>query len=109
MSLALAESRTPDLADARDLLRRVWGHAEFRGLQAGIIEDVLAGRDALAVLPTGGGKSVCYQLPAILRPEVAFSGEVQPDAAAIGDLHHRAHEACYIANSVRATVAVEPR
>ena len=37
MSLALAESRSPDLADARDLLRRVWGHAEFRGLQAGII------------------------------------------------------------------------
>ena len=68
MSLALAESRTPDLADARDLLRRVWGHAEFRGLQAGIIEDVLAGRDVLAVLPTGGGKSVCYQVPAILRP-----------------------------------------
>jgi ATP-dependent DNA helicase RecQ len=68
MSLALAESRTPDLADARDLLRRVWGHGEFRGLQAGIIEDVLAGRDVLAVLPTGGGKSVCYQLPAILRP-----------------------------------------
>lgn len=44
-----------------------------------------------------------------LRPEVAFSGDVQPDATAIGDLHHRAHEACYIANSVRATVAVEPR
>lgn len=44
-----------------------------------------------------------------LRPEVVFSGDVQPDAAAIGDLHHRAHEACYIANSVRATVAVEPR
>ena len=44
-----------------------------------------------------------------LRPEVVLSGDVQPDMAAIGDLHHRAHEACYIANSVRATVAVEPR
>ena len=44
-----------------------------------------------------------------LRPEVVFSGKVQPDAAALGDLHHRAHEACYIANSIRAEVAVEPR
>ena len=44
-----------------------------------------------------------------LRPEVVFSGEKQPDAAAIGDLHHRAHEACYIANSIRAAVTVEPR
>jgi len=44
-----------------------------------------------------------------LRPEVVFSGEARPDAAAIGDLHHRAHEACYIANSIRAEVAVEPR
>ena len=44
-----------------------------------------------------------------LRPEAAFSGDVQPDAAAIGDLHHRAHEACYIANSIRAPVTVEPR
>ena len=44
-----------------------------------------------------------------LRPEVVFSGETQPDAAALGDLHHRAHEACYIANSIRAGVVVEPR
>ncbi|CAL1690118.1 hypothetical protein MMB232_00239 [Brevundimonas subvibrioides] len=42
-----------------------------------------------------------------LRPEVVFSG-AGPDAAALADLHHRAHEACYIANSVRAEVRVEP-
>ena len=42
-----------------------------------------------------------------LRPEVVFSG-AGPDAAALADLHHRAHEACYIANSVRAQVRVEP-
>ncbi|WP_333591673.1 DEAD/DEAH box helicase, partial [Brevundimonas sp.] len=57
-----------DLAAARDLLKRVWGHGGFRGLQAGVIAEALAGRDVLAVLPTGGGKSVCYQIPAILRP-----------------------------------------
>jgi len=49
----------------------VFGHADFRGLQADVIGEVLAGRDALAILPTGGGKSLCYQIPALLRPGVA--------------------------------------
>lgn len=44
-----------------------------------------------------------------LRPAVVFSGERQPDAAALAALHHRAHEACYIANSIRAEVTIEPR
>lgn len=44
-----------------------------------------------------------------LRPAAAFSGETQPDSAALDDLHHRAHEACYIANSIRAEVTIEPR
>lgn len=57
-----------DLGAARDLLRRVWGHGDFRGLQAQVVAQALAGRDVLAVLPTGGGKSVCYQIPALLRP-----------------------------------------
>lgn len=56
------------LDDAREVLRRTFGHAEFRGLQAGVIGEALAGRSALAVLPTGGGKSLCYQIPALLRP-----------------------------------------
>ncbi len=44
-----------------------------------------------------------------LRPAATFSGALVPDAAAIDDLHHRAHEACYIANSIRAEVTVEAR
>lgn len=44
-----------------------------------------------------------------LRPAVAFSGDNRPDAAAVDALHHRAHEACYIANSIRAEVTIEPR
>lgn len=44
-----------------------------------------------------------------LRPAVVFSGPGQPDAAAVDALHHRAHEACYIANSIRAEVTIEPR
>ena len=58
----------PSLAEARATLERVWGHADFRGRQAEVVGEILAGRDVLAVLPTGGGKSVCYQIPAMLRP-----------------------------------------
>ena len=56
------------LDPARALLRRVFGHDDFRGLQSRVIAEALAGRNALAVLPTGGGKSVCYQIPSLLRP-----------------------------------------
>ena len=68
MSLVLDSPPAATLDGARDVLRRVFGHAEFRGLQAEVIEEVLAGRNAMAVLPTGGGKSLCYQIPAIVRP-----------------------------------------
>jgi len=57
-----------DLAAARDLLKRVWGYDDFRGLQAEVIGTLLEGGDALVLMPTGGGKSLCYQLPALLRP-----------------------------------------
>ncbi|MET3526725.1 DNA helicase RecQ [Phenylobacterium koreense] len=57
----------PDLDGAREILRRTFGHADFRGRQAEVIAEVLAGRSAMAVLPTGGGKSVCYQIPAMMR------------------------------------------
>ena len=62
----------PDLAEARATLARVFGHRRFRGLQAEVVAHVLAGADGLAVLPTGGGKSVCYQIPALLRPGVGL-------------------------------------
>lgn len=44
----------------------------------------------------------------VLRPALTWGGDAQPDAAALDDLHHRAHEGCYIANSIRAEVRVEP-
>ncbi|WP_409019335.1 DNA helicase RecQ [Brevundimonas vesicularis] len=63
---------SPRLPEARKLLKRVWGHGDFRGLQAEVVSEILDGRDVMAVLPTGGGKSVCYQVPAILRPGVGL-------------------------------------
>ena len=62
----------PLLSQARETLRSVFGHADFRGLQDKVIAELLAGRDAIAVLPTGGGKSLCYQIPALLRPGVGL-------------------------------------
>jgi ATP-dependent DNA helicase RecQ len=51
-----------------DALKRYFGFDAFRPLQEAIVGDVLAGRDVFALLPTGGGKSLCYQLPALLTP-----------------------------------------
>ncbi|MGI9347146.1 MAG: DNA helicase RecQ [Gammaproteobacteria bacterium] len=59
-----------NLAAARHVLQRVFGHNDFVGRQAEVIAETLDGRDALAIMPTGGGKSLCYQIPAILRPGV---------------------------------------
>ena len=57
-----------DLSSAAlDVLREVFGYSAFRGPQADIVAQVAAGGDALVLMPTGGGKSLCYQVPAILR------------------------------------------
>ena len=59
-------------ASAHSILDEVFGYAAFRGQQAAIIDRVAAGGDALVLMPTGGGKSLCYQIPALLRPGTAI-------------------------------------
>jgi ATP-dependent DNA helicase RecQ len=59
---------TPDL---HDILRRTFGYTAFRGQQAAVIDRVMAGRHTLALMPTGAGKSLCYQIPALARTGTA--------------------------------------
>jgi ATP-dependent DNA helicase RecQ len=56
----------PDTLDPRVMLQRVFGFPEFRGVQRDVIDRVLAGKRTLAVMPTGAGKSLCYQLPSLM-------------------------------------------
>jgi ATP-dependent DNA helicase RecQ len=63
---------TDAMTDLAAALKRVFGFDHFRAGQEGVIGDVLAGRDVLALMPTGGGKSVCFQLPALLQSGITL-------------------------------------
>jgi ATP-dependent DNA helicase RecQ len=77
------------------ILREVFGYAAFRGPQAGIIDHVVAGGDALVLMPTGGGKSLCYQIPAIVRQRAGLGTTivVSPLIALMHDQVGALHEA----------------
>lgn len=66
--LASSRPSSPLLAQAREALQHHWGYRDFRPLQRRAILAALYGRDCLTLLPTGGGKSLCYQVPALVLP-----------------------------------------
>jgi ATP-dependent DNA helicase RecQ len=66
---AISPARSP--ASLHEAVERFWGYTTFRPLQREAMEAVLAGRDSIVVMPTGGGKSLCFQAPATIRPGLA--------------------------------------
>jgi len=69
---AMNIQRSPTIEGIHATLQRVFGYACFRPHQQAIIEELIAGHDAFVLMPTGGGKSLCYQIPALHRPGVAL-------------------------------------
>ena len=68
----IEDSYQPAMPDPRDILGSTFGFAEYRGVQEQVIERVMAGEHTLAVMPTGSGKSLCYQIPGLARPGTAL-------------------------------------
>jgi ATP-dependent DNA helicase RecQ len=94
---------------ALDLLQRTFGYREFRGPQRAIVDHVVAGGDALVLMPTGGGKSLCYQIPALLRDGTGLV--VSPLIALMQDqvdaLRQLGVRAAFLNSSLDASAAAE--
>ncbi|MCE7612431.1 DEAD/DEAH box helicase, partial [Vibrio fluvialis] len=67
MTATLIAEQSDALPDPQTILRDVFGYQTFRDGQQEVIESAVAGRDSLVIMPTGGGKSLCYQIPALAR------------------------------------------
>jgi len=106
---ATAQAALPFADRALEILRQVFGYPEFRGLQREIIDHVVAGGDALVLMPTGGGKSLCYQIPALVRPGLGVV--VSPLIALMKDqvdaLRQAGVRAAYLNSTLSAAEALE--
>jgi ATP-dependent DNA helicase RecQ len=91
--------------DPRDVLRDTFGYAHFRGPQQAIIEALIAGEDALVLMPTGGGKSLCYQIPALVRDGAGVV--ISPLIALMQDQVSALHELGVRASFLNSTLAPE--
>lgn len=90
--------------DSLEALKRHFGFGEFRPAQEEIIQELIAGRDALVVMPTGGGKSLCYQLPALVREGAALV--ISPLIALMKDQVDALRERGLSATMINSTVSL---
>ena len=60
------------MQEALQILKKYWKHDSFRSLQKEIIESIHSGKDTLAILPTGGGKSICFQVPSLMKEGICL-------------------------------------
>ncbi|MDF3023191.1 MAG: helicase [Alphaproteobacteria bacterium] len=70
--MTLPQQRPPASLSPLDILRKTYGYDSFRGPQAEIIDHVISGKNAFVLMPTGGGKSLCYQIPSLVRDGVGI-------------------------------------
>jgi ATP-dependent DNA helicase RecQ len=91
----------------REVIRRIWGYEEFRPLQARAMQAVVAGRDSVVVLPTGGGKSLCFQAPAVHLP--GFAVVISPLISLMHDQVGALVDAGVPAGYVNSTVSLDDR
>jgi len=68
----MMENNFSEIEKAREVLKNHWGYDSFRSVQEEVISTALEGRDVLALMPTGGGKSICFQVPALMREGIAI-------------------------------------
>ncbi|WP_343734236.1 DNA helicase RecQ [Acidovorax sp.] len=97
------------MSPAQSVLQDVFGYEEFRGPQQAIVEHVIAGSDALVLMPTGGGKSLCYQVPAIVRQQQGrgVTIVVSPLIALMHDQVGALHEAGVSAAFLNSTLSYD--
>ena len=93
------------LEQAQRVLKDIFGYDSFRGRQGAIIERVASGGDALVLMPTGGGKSLCFQVPALLREGLAVV--VSPLIALMDDQVATLEELGVAAAALNSTLSAE--